>query len=199
LTKIAVGDGMSVVQIRNLYERARSKGSAEFRVYLKYQMGRSDSTRGRNIISRGFGDRLLSFLSKYQKQDLTKLLQFAVMLYEYTKQSQQRQQPPQRTTYSQHYSNTESLVSGSKPLTDNVKKRIEEVVKTKTSTFGFAGINIETVDEYGRPAMKINVKLNRFYSDPKLLSMDIKNALKAGVSEIANTPFNVWIERDFRR
>jgi hypothetical protein len=204
LTKIAVADGMSGGQIRNLYERARTKGAADFRVYLKYQMSRPDN-RGKTIISRKFSDELLSFLSRYQKQDLTILLKYAVMLYEYTKQVQQQQQPqqqrqPQKTYYSQPYPYSESISGGSSkssPLTDNIKKRIEEAVKAKTSTFGFAGVNIETVEEYGRPVMTINVNLNRFYSDPKVLSMHIKTALKTEICEIANTPFKVWIKRDF--
>jgi len=191
LTKIAVKDGISVVQIRNLYDRARSKGAVDFKIYLKYQMSRSDN-RGRTIISKVFGDKLLSFLSRYQKQELTILLRYAVMLYDYIKQEEQQLQRQQKV-YSQYPS--EQQGSGSQLLSDNIKKTIEHVIKANTSTLGFAGLKIEQEEEYGRVRTTIHVKLSRSYGDPKVVSMQLKNALKAEVKEIANTFFNVWIDR----
>jgi hypothetical protein len=94
LAKITVENRVSVGQIKSLHDRAKSRVRDDFEVYLKYQMSRpSDNTRHKNIISEEFGNRLLSFLSKYQKQDLVKLLRYTVMLYKYTKQSKVTHRP----------------------------------------------------------------------------------------------------------
>jgi hypothetical protein len=186
LIRIAVEDRTSVVQIRNLHKRARTGGAVDFEIYLKYQMGRSDN-RNQAIISKNFGNKLLSFLSKYknQKKELVTLLKYSLMLYDYTNQ-----------TYSPNI-HPENIRS----LNDGVKERIKQVIKSKTLSFGFVGLNIEQEDRRvagGKMMMMIHVKLNRFYGDPKELSSNLRDALKAEVNEIRNTSFNVWIDKERR-
>jgi hypothetical protein len=132
LIRIAVEDRTSVVQIRNLHKRARTGGAVDFEIYLKYQMGRSDN-RNQAIISKNFGNKLLSFLSKYknQKKELVTLLKYSLMLYDYTEQ-----------TYSPNI-HPENISS----LNDGVKERIKQVIKSKTLRYGFVDLNIEQEDQ----------------------------------------------------
>jgi hypothetical protein len=197
LATIAVQDRIAISQVRGLYEMIRTRGMVDFQVYLKYQMGRNDS-RNKVIISRKFGDTLLSHINKYQKLDLVTLLRYTVMLYDYT----------QRTMISSRSGISASSPSSSltdrgtineqkRPeITGEVKKKVEQVIKAKTSQFGFIRINFEYGYGYGdRGKPRINVKLSSFRGDPRELSSQLTSDLYSEIRELSGMQFHIWIDK----
>jgi hypothetical protein len=204
LATIAVQDRIAATQIRGLYDKIRTRGIDDFRVYLKYQMGRNDS-KYKVIISRRFGDTLLSYTDMYQKLDLVTLLKYTVMLYDYTHQTMISSRPgmstssPSPTSSSNDRSTRISEIKRTEEITGEVRGKIEQVVKAKTSQFGFMRTDLEPSYDYGgRRKLKINVRLSNFRGDPRELSLQLASVLSSEIHELSGTQFHVWIERGLR-
>jgi len=69
-----------------------------------------------------------------------------------------------------------------------LQPQIESVVKRTAYNYGFQ--RIECLTERG---LCINVYLNKFYGNPRLLSDQIKEQLYKNVPELHETDFEVWI------
>jgi hypothetical protein len=187
LVRIAVRQRVAINQIRSLFSQARTKGLVEFEMHLKYQMGRKDKTTGGPIVSRMFGDRILSVISRCQKQGLTTILRWTAMLYEYEKM----------TSSSGTSSSFSSESYEKKALSGEVEKKIDQVIRQKTIIWGFGGTSIEH-EPNGK--ITIRVVLSKFYGDPKTLSDELKALLRSEIREIgnSNTFFRVWIDKGVR-
>jgi len=69
-----------------------------------------------------------------------------------------------------------------------IKPEIEIIVKRLTSKFGYQGTEIST--ERG---LSIDIYLNNFYGNPRMLSEQIKEQLINNVRELQKTDFQTWI------
>ncbi len=190
LARIAVrGNRVAINQIRSLFSLARTKGLVEFEIHLKYQMGRTDNNTGRPIVSKVFGDRLLSAISRCQKQGLITVLKWTVMLYDYEKKF---------PSSSASTSFRSKIFEQKKVPSAEVENKIEQVIRQKTSALGFGGTRMEQDSE---GTITIRVALSKFHGDRKVLSDELKTALRSEIRELGNsyTFFRVWIDREVRK
>lgn len=200
LASIAVQDGITIKQIRGLYEKARNSDLADFEVFLKYQMGRTSEREGSSpIISKKFGDTILLFIQKYSKDNLITFIKYTAMLYDYTKNelsqqgrtniypshSQSQSELQERTSIS-----TSRLQDATKNISQDIEQKIVNVIKSKTINYGYEGISLETSNR----GYKIVVRLSKFHDDPKVLSNRLENALLQE-NVIPGDNFIIWIQK----
>jgi|SRR5919106_15917 hypothetical protein len=180
LANIAIREKVAWSQIRSLFQIARTKGLVEFEVRLKYQMGRRDKTERRSIVSRIFGERVLSIIPKCQKQGLVTVLRYTWMLYDYVNMTNNSNTSLGHTRY------------GGQALSAELVKKIKDVIRQRTVAEGFINAKIEQVFER---KISVTVWLNKFYGDRIQLRNLLVRALKAEIREIGNTFLEVRIEK----
>jgi hypothetical protein len=81
LAKIAVEDKISKQEIATLYKNAAQGARSYIERHLKHQIIVSDIV-DRNIMTRRFADKVLSFFPKYEHRDVTLLLECTLLVYD---------------------------------------------------------------------------------------------------------------------